>query len=139
MALRLDHIAILVRDTEQALVYYRDTLGLTVTTSSVIPEKGVRLTHLALSPIELQLVEPLADNKVLNDELNIKGEHLHHLCLQFPTLAQGVCYFSSNSIAFQSLTPHPGVNGKSALFLDKADTRGVLFELTNSPDKQAII
>lgn len=59
MFTQLDHIAIIVSKTEEALAFYRDRLGLAVLLSEELPEVGVRLTHLDLGPVELQLVEPL--------------------------------------------------------------------------------
>ena len=54
----LDHIAIVVHDTDAALGFYRDQLGLPVVVDEVIASGGVRLTHLDLGNIHLQLVQP---------------------------------------------------------------------------------
>ena len=45
---RLDHIAIVVSDTDEALAFYRDALGLPLLFSEVLEEQAVRLTHLDL-------------------------------------------------------------------------------------------
>ena len=41
---RLDHVAVLVRSTDDALAFYESHLGLRVQSSEVIPEPHVRLT-----------------------------------------------------------------------------------------------
>ena len=55
----LDHIAIAVSDTQQALSIWRDQLGFPLLYSQVVNEGTVRLTHLDLGNAQLQLVEPL--------------------------------------------------------------------------------
>src|SRR5437588_12612734 len=55
----LDHIAIVVADTEVALQTWRDRFGLPVLFSETINGGTVRLTHLDLGNTHLQLVQPL--------------------------------------------------------------------------------
>ena len=131
MTMLLDHIALLVGDTEEALTFYRDQLGLKVTASESFDETGVRLTHLDLGNIELQLVEPLTPDHPLRTVLDEKGEGLHHLCLRTPDLEAAVAGFAERGIRLRAKTPHPAVNGKKALFLNTEDTRGVIWEMTN--------
>jgi methylmalonyl-CoA/ethylmalonyl-CoA epimerase len=77
---RLDHVAIAVRDTEQALLHFRDRLGLRVVLSEEIPVPPVRLTYLHAGNAFLQLVEPLDPGIELARHLHEHGEGLHHLC-----------------------------------------------------------
>src|SRR5262245_8077481 len=55
----LVHVAIAISDTEAALAYFRDRLGLAVTSSETIEFPAVRLTYLEAGGASLQLVEPL--------------------------------------------------------------------------------
>ncbi|HPU06848.1 MAG TPA: VOC family protein, partial [Thermogutta sp.] len=56
---RLDHIAILVADTDRALDVFHRKLGLPLVFSEVLEDQGVRLTHLDMGGTQLQLVQPL--------------------------------------------------------------------------------
>ena len=56
---RLDHVAVAVADTDVALAYFRDHLGLAVVAVDFPPEVPVKLTYLDLGNTYLQLVEPL--------------------------------------------------------------------------------
>jgi methylmalonyl-CoA/ethylmalonyl-CoA epimerase len=75
---RLDHVAIVVRDTEAALRNYRDRFGLEVVHSEVLESPPVRLTYLDCGNAFLQLVEPLADSPVAQWLVD-HGEGLHHV------------------------------------------------------------
>jgi methylmalonyl-CoA/ethylmalonyl-CoA epimerase len=55
----LDHLAIVVPDTEAALKIWRDTFGFPVLVSEKVNNGTTLLTHLDLGNTHLQLVEPL--------------------------------------------------------------------------------
>jgi methylmalonyl-CoA/ethylmalonyl-CoA epimerase len=76
---RLDHVAVVVRDTEAALRTYRDRLGLPVVHTEVQEDAQVRLTYLDCGNAFLQLVEPLAGETTLGRWLEQHGEGLHHV------------------------------------------------------------
>lgn len=76
---RLDHVAVVVRDTEAALRTYRDRFGLRVGHTEVQEGAGVRLTYLDCGNAWLQLVEPLYPEAPIGRWLAEHGEGLHHL------------------------------------------------------------
>jgi methylmalonyl-CoA/ethylmalonyl-CoA epimerase len=76
---RLDHVAVVVRDTEAALQTYRDRLGLRVAHTEVQEEACVRLTYLDCGNAFLQLVEPLDPRTPIGRWLEEHGEGLHHV------------------------------------------------------------
>jgi methylmalonyl-CoA/ethylmalonyl-CoA epimerase len=77
---RLDHVAIAVADTEVALTYFRDVLGLAVVHSERNEPVGVRLTYLDAGNAFLQLVEPLRDDSPIAAHVREHGDGLHHIC-----------------------------------------------------------
>jgi methylmalonyl-CoA/ethylmalonyl-CoA epimerase len=76
---RLDHVAVLVRDTDEALRFYSDRLGLAVASSEEVPSLHVRLTYLDAGNAYIQLVEPGPESP-LTAWLDEHGEGLHHIC-----------------------------------------------------------
>jgi methylmalonyl-CoA/ethylmalonyl-CoA epimerase len=77
---RLDHVAIAVADTDTALEYFRDRLGLRVVAVDRPPEVPVKLTYLELGNTYLQLVEPLDPEHALSRWLADNGDGFHHIC-----------------------------------------------------------
>jgi methylmalonyl-CoA/ethylmalonyl-CoA epimerase len=77
---RLDHVAVVVRDTEHALRYFRDRLGLEVARSEELESPRVRLTYLDAGNAYIQLLEPLEGTEPLARWLDENGEGLHHVC-----------------------------------------------------------
>ena len=80
MIRRLDHVAVAVADTDVALSYFRDHLGLAVVAVDFPPEVPVKMTYLDLGNTYLQLVEPLDPTHPLAQWLEANGDGLHHIC-----------------------------------------------------------
>lgn len=126
----LDHLAIVVKNTEEALKFYRDVLGLPVVVSEVVNDPPVRLTHLDMGNTHLQLVEPIDDDHPLQQFLTEHGEGLHHFCFKVDNVPQTVDALPAHGLKSRFPNPHSGPKGKQAAFLDPEDTRGILIEIT---------
>jgi methylmalonyl-CoA/ethylmalonyl-CoA epimerase len=130
---RLDHIAIVVSDTDEALTFYQGTLGLPLLFSEVLEEQAVRLTHLDLGNTHLQLVQPLKEDHPLSDYLRQRGEGLHHLCFQVDNVPRTIEALPEHKLASRDRTPRRGPRGRQAAFIQPETTRGVLLEITADP------
>jgi methylmalonyl-CoA/ethylmalonyl-CoA epimerase len=126
----LDHVAILVANTEEALKVYRDRLGLPVLLSEVVNNGAIRLTHLDLGNTQIQLVEPLDEAHPLFAQLREKGEGLHHICFAVNDVEDAMAEAAQHGIELAQAKPHQGTQGKKAAFLAKSSTGGVQMEIT---------
>jgi methylmalonyl-CoA epimerase len=122
----LDHLAIAVPDTEEALRTWRDRMGFKVLYSEDVNGGTVRLTHLDLGNTQLQLVQPLTADHPLQAWLAKNGPGLHHFCLRVADVSEA----AAESPVPTAPKPHQGTQGKRALFLDPTATQGVQVELT---------
>lgn len=77
---RLDHVGIVVHDTDEALRYFSEHLGLGVAHSEEVAAPPVRLTYLDAGNAWLQLVEPLDEGSAVAEHLRANGEGVHHVC-----------------------------------------------------------
>ena len=123
---RLDHVAVVVRDTESALAFYSGRLGLSVASSEEIASPHVRLTYLDAGNAYLQLVEPLDTESPLARWLDEHGEGLHHICFGVDDVEGAVTALSD-----------PGAEvvlgsgrGRPSAFVTSAAAKGVVVELT---------
>lgn len=132
----LDHLAIVVRDTDEALGFYRDQLGLELVFSEVLADQQVRLTHLNLGSSHLQLVQPLTEDHPLQTHLRERGEGLHHFCFRVANVPEAMVELPKRGLPMRDRAPRSGPAGKQAAFLDPAKTRGVLIELTAPRGKE---
>jgi methylmalonyl-CoA/ethylmalonyl-CoA epimerase len=127
----LDHIAIVVPDTDAALKLWRDKFGFRILFAEDVNDRTVRLTHLDLGNAHLQLVQPLTPEHALHEWLRTNGTGLHHFCLRVDKIEPVLEELRQGRIRSSS-KPHQGTRGKRALFLDSSSTGGVRIELTGS-------
>src|SRR5687768_18529962 len=121
----LDHLAIVVPDTEAALKVWRDTLGFPVLYSETVSGGAVRLTHLDLGNTQLQLVEPLTPGHPLHAWLAKNGPGLHHFCFRVADVGVSHSEMLAAGLAPATPPPHQGTEGQRALFLARAPTQNV--------------
>lgn len=128
----LDHLAIVVPDTEEALKIWRDKFGFPVLFSEAVNNETVLLTHLDLGNTHLQLVQPLVEDHPLTEWLKANGPGLHHFCLKVDDVGQAYEQTARLGLPPAGPPPHQGTQGKRALFLDAKATDNVRVELTGA-------
>lgn len=127
--LGLDHFAVVVPNTEDALRIWRDKFGFPLLYTEVVNDGAVRLTHLDLGNTHLQLVEPLTPEHPLQEWLQKNGPGLHHFCLKVADVGEAHTGLPKQGLAVAPKI-HQGTQGKRALFLDKSAAQGVQVEVT---------
>ena len=131
MLKRIDHVAIIVRNLEQALLFYRDTLGITPSEIKDVPTEGVRIAFLPLggpSGSEVELIEPTVPNSSLNTFLEKRGEGMHHICLEVDDIDAALQAMQEKGAPVLDQQPRLAAEGR-AIFLHPKGTHGVLLEL----------
>jgi methylmalonyl-CoA/ethylmalonyl-CoA epimerase len=122
---RLDHVAVVVRDTDTALGYFSAGLGLKVASSEELERPRVRLTYLDAGNAYVQLVEPLDSDSELAHWLEGHGEGLHHICFGVDDVPSAIEELSGEPPAALG-----SGRGRLSAFLPKENAHGVLVECT---------
>ncbi|GLV58613.1 methylmalonyl-CoA epimerase [Dictyobacter sp. S3.2.2.5] len=131
MPRRIDHVAIIVRNLEDALTFYRDTLGIVPTEIKEVPTEQVRIAFLPLggpAGSQIELIEPAPANASLQKFLERRGEGLHHLCLEVEDIDGALQDLKDKGAAVLDQQPRVAAEGR-AIFLHPKATNGVLLEL----------
>jgi methylmalonyl-CoA/ethylmalonyl-CoA epimerase len=123
---RLDHVAVLVRDTTSALEFYSGRLGLEVSSAEELASPHVRLTYLDAGNAYIQLVEPLDDESSLAMWLTEHGEGLHHVCFGVDDVPTAVASLSDPGA---TLVLGSG-RGRPSAFVTANGSNGVRIECT---------
>ncbi|MEN9020352.1 MAG: VOC family protein [Verrucomicrobiaceae bacterium] len=123
-------MAAVVRDTEVALTFYRDQIQLPLLYSEVLEGPGVRLGHLDMGNVRLQLVEPLSTEHSLPMHLDEHGEGFHHVCWKVDDIDEAMAGLENHDLKPKPNEPHSAPNGGRAAFIEPSETQGVLWEMT---------
>jgi len=131
MPRRIDHVAIIVRNIEQALAFYRDTLGIIPREIKEVPTEQVRIAFLPMGGpggSEIELIEPTNPDSSLARFLEKRGEGLHHICLEVDSIDAALADMQAKGAPVLDKQPRRAAEGR-AIFLHPKGTHGVLLEL----------
>jgi len=133
MTLPIDHVAIIVRNLDEALAFYRDALGLDVTERRDVPEEGVEVASLPLAQSRIELVQPLSDEGGVARFLEKRGEGLHHICLVVDDIVGAMEQLREAGADLITDEPQVGADGTRYVFIHPKSAHGVLLELYEEP------
>jgi len=133
MSKRIHHVAVVVRDLEQALGFYRDTLGLPVRKVETLVEQGVKAALLDIENSEIELLEPLSVESGIGRFLERRGEGLHHVCFTTPDIRAEMADLKARGVELIDEEPRHGIAGLIC-FLHPRAHAGVLVELVEAPE-----
>lgn len=131
MPKRIDHVAIIVRNIEQALAFYRDTLGITPSEIKEVPTEQVRIAFLPMGGpggSEIELIEPTTPDSSLTRFLEKRGEGLHHICLEVDDIDAALAEMQAKGAPVLDKQPRTAAEGR-AVFIHPRAASGVLVEL----------
>lgn len=135
MTKRIDHVAIIVRNIEQALSFYRDILGITPSDIKEVPTEQVRIAFLPLggpNGSQIELIEPTTPDSSLTKFLERRGEGLHHIALEVDDIAVALQELQAQGAPVLDQQPRVAAEGR-AIFVHPKGTNGVLLELLEKP------
>jgi methylmalonyl-CoA epimerase len=131
MPKRIDHVAIIVRNIEQALGFYHDMLGIVPSEIKEVPTEQVRIAFLPMGGpggSEIELIEPTMPDSSLTKFLEKHGEGLHHICLEVDDIDVALQEMQEKGAPVLDKQPRIAAEGR-AIFLHPKGTSGVLLEL----------
>jgi methylmalonyl-CoA/ethylmalonyl-CoA epimerase len=132
MMKRLSHVSVAVSSLDEAVPFYRDTLGLEVSEPVHLADRQLNVVFVKLGNTEIELLEPTSQDNTVARFLERRGPGLHHICLEVDDLQSAIETLSARGAEFVDPEPRPGATGQVA-FIQPAVARGVLVEL-NEPD-----
>ena len=131
--MRIDHVAIAVKDLDDALAFYREALGLEVTGRREVPAEGVEIAFLPTDDTEIELISPLDPENSIGRFLEKRGEGIHHLCVGVEDIEAAVAQLKDEGARVLSeIKSH--ADGTRYVFIHPKSTHGVLMELYQKPE-----
>jgi methylmalonyl-CoA epimerase len=125
---KIHHVGIAVRSLDEALKFYRDTLGLHVHAEDTVEDQGVRAALLAIGESEIELLEPLGPEANMAKFIERRGEGLHHICFQTADVDGDLETLKQKEVPLVDQASRKGLAGMIC-FLHPRASRGVLVEL----------
>jgi methylmalonyl-CoA/ethylmalonyl-CoA epimerase len=125
---KINHVAIVVPDIDEALKFWRDALGMAVDTIEDVPSQKSTVAFLPIAGTEVELVEPTAPDTGAAKFLAERGGGMHHLCFEVDDLVTMLADLKAKGIRLINEQPIE-LPGRQMAFIHPKSTGGVLIEL----------
>ena len=129
---KIHHVAVIVRDVEESLGFWRDMLGLPVELVLPIEHDRVTIAFLAVGESKVELVQPTDDTTGVARFLASKGEGFHHVCFEVDNIAETLMRLEMDGLELIDTVARKGAEGPVA-FIHPRSCHGVLVELIEAP------
>ncbi len=130
MARKIDHIGIAVKNLEESLKFYQETLGLDLTGIEVVEEQKVRVAFLPIGDTEIELLESTDPEGPIARHIEKRGQGVQHLAVRVENIEAAIAEMKEKGIRMIDEVPRYGAGGAKIAFCHPKSTGGVLIELT---------
>ncbi len=130
---KMDHVALVVNDIDEALAFWRDALGLEIEKILDVPREKSAVAFLPVGDVEVELVQPTSDDSGLTKYLEKRGPGMHHICLEVDDIEAMLAQLKEKDVQLIHEEPVTGDGGKKYAFLHPKAAFGVLVELYELP------
>jgi len=131
----LDHVAIAVKDLDQAIALYRDAFGLELAEIEEVPEQQVRTAIFGHGSGRVELICPTVSDSGVAKFLEKRGEGLHHICIEVEDIEEAMAALRERGAPLIDQTPKVGAGGAKVAFIHPKGSHGVLVELRQGPPR----
>jgi methylmalonyl-CoA/ethylmalonyl-CoA epimerase len=126
MLQQIDHLGIAVKNLDETVAFYRQVMGLEVTSTQVF--NGMKLAFLRVGNSELELLEDLTPDGAIARHVAKRGEGIQHVAYRVDNIEQALQEMRAKGIELIDERPRPGARNARVAFLHPESTKGVLIE-----------
>jgi len=128
MVKKFDHVALAVKDAEEAVQSFSRLFGFEVTELHEDAAAGFKSIMISKGEMSLELLQPNSPDSMIQKFIEKRGGGLHHISVQVDDLNAEMTRLKGLGVQF--VTEEPAlVNGCRVLFIHPRSTSGLLIEL----------
>src|SRR5918911_308451 len=132
--MRVDHIAIAVKNVEDALKNYQKILNVDHLEIEEVPNEKVKVAMLILQDTRIELMEPTSSDSPISKFLEERGEGIHHIAITADNIEKDVARASASGMRMLGQL-RSGSYGRKITFIHPKSLNGVLTEFCEAPKK----
>jgi methylmalonyl-CoA/ethylmalonyl-CoA epimerase len=126
--IKLNHLAIVVENIEDALPFWRDALGLPMGEIQNVPQEEVKVAFLNSGESHVELVQPTSAESGIGKYLAKKGQGMHHVCFEVDDIVAALAQMKVKGVELINEEAKEQ-DGRKYAFIHPKSTGGVLVEL----------
>jgi methylmalonyl-CoA/ethylmalonyl-CoA epimerase len=132
MLKKISHIGIAVHSLDEALPFYRDTLGMAFRGIEDVAEQKVKVAMLQVGESNIELLEPTDPESPVAKFLEKNGPGIHHLAYEVEDIEQAIARLEREGARMIDKVPRNGAHGTRIAFVHPKSSGGVLTEICQS-------
>jgi len=132
--MRVDHIAIAVKNLEEAVMNYQKILKVDHLEIEDVPNEKVKVAMLILKDTRIELMEPTSPDSPISKFLQERGEGIHHIAITADDIEKDIARASANGMKMLGGL-RTGSYGRRITFIHPKSLHGVLTEFCEAPQE----
>lgn len=133
MIKKVNHIAVVVPDLEQATQFWVDALGLKMSHREHVASQSVDVAFLPVGDSKIELLQPTDEESGVARYLAKRGAGMHHICFEVDNLEETLNNLKLAGVELINETAVLGSDGRKFAFIHPKSANGVLVELYELP------
>ena len=125
---KINHVGIAVANIDDALMFWRDILGVQLDRIEDVPSSKSKVAFLPVGDSDVELVFPTADYAPVSKFIAEKGGGMHHLCVEVDDISAMLAHLKEKGVRLIDEEPKV-LPGRKMAFIHPKATGGVLLEL----------
>ena len=134
MIKKIDHIGIAVKDLEDAMRIYRDSMGLKFHSSEEIKEQKIIHAMFLVGEVKIELIQPTHPDSTVGRFIEKRGEGVHHIAFRVENIDESLNEFSKKGVNLIDEKARIGADGAKIAFIHPKEMKGILIELVERAD-----
>lgn len=127
--MKIDHVAIVVKDLEATIALYTETLGFRPVYREIVADQGIEAVGLEAGDSIIELLRPLDESSPIAKYRGDADTRLHHTAYRVDDIEAKLADLKAKGVRLIDERPRKGAHGNLIAFLHPKSTQGVLIEL----------
>jgi methylmalonyl-CoA/ethylmalonyl-CoA epimerase len=131
--MKIDHIGIATGGIDEAVMFWREVLGLEAPETEEVAAQKVRVAMLPIGESRIELLEATSEDSPISKFLQKRGPGIHHIAIRIDDIRTALAQLKAKGARLIDEEPRLGAGGCLVAFVHPSSAGGVLLELVEQP------
>ncbi len=134
---KIDHIAVAVKNIDEAAEVYKKLFGIEVSSREYIESFGVDTASIIIAGVEIELLEGKTLDSAVAKYIKKRGPGIHHIAFRVDDIDGAVELLAKRGAKLIDQEPRPGKDNSRVVFIHPGSTNAILYELVEKKAGQS--
>ncbi len=129
MFLKIDHVAVIVPNLEEAILVYQNCFNVEITFREVNEEGGFEIASFIVGESHFEILSPIHPDSIISGILEKRGPGIHHIAMEVEQIEKSISDVKEKGLRLISDVPRRGSNDSRITFIHPKSLFGTMLEL----------